>query len=200
MRIETASEFVQAAAAAVVILCWLVFASVFLFKKKGPQPKESRRERASIAGIVLQGLSFAFAWGVRRPTFSPMTPDHPAFATVLAGLEVALAVGSIWLTISAVRVLGKQWSFQARLVEGHRLVTDGPYALVRHPIYTGMLGMLLATALAFAHFVVLVPALILYGAGTVVRVRSEEKLLREAFGQAFEEYASRVPAVLPGWR
>jgi protein-S-isoprenylcysteine O-methyltransferase Ste14 len=200
MRVDTAAEFVQAAAATVVILCWLAFAGVFIFKKKGQRPKESRRERASIAGIVLQGASFGFAWGVRRPTFSPLAPGHPALAAALAAIEVALAVGSVWLTISAVRVLGKEWSFQARLIEGHRLVTGGPYAVVRHPIYTGMLGMLLATALAFAHIIALVPALILYGAGTVVRVRSEEKLLRAAFGPVFDDYTRRVPAVVPGWR
>lgn len=200
MRIETAGDFAQAAAAAVVVLCWLAFTGVFFLKKKGPRPKESRRERASILGIVLQSLGFLFAWGAQRPTFSPMTPRHPALGAALAGVEVVLAVGSIWLTISAARVLGREWSFRARLIEGHRLVTEGPYALVRHPIYTGMLGMLVATALAFAHWIALVPALILYGAGTVIRVRSEEKLLREAFGRAFEEYARRVPAVLPGLR
>ncbi len=197
MRIETATDFMQAAAAGVVFLSWLAFAFVFILKAKGPRPKESRRESASIAGIVLQGLAFALAWGVQRRTFSPMTPDHPALGAALAGLDVALAVGSMWLTIAAARVLGREWSFRARLLEGHRLVTEGPYALVRHPIYTGMLGMLLATALAFAHWIVLVPALILYGAGTVIRVRSEEKLLRAAFGQTFEEYARRVPAVIP---
>jgi protein-S-isoprenylcysteine O-methyltransferase Ste14 len=200
LRVETASEFVQAAAAAVVILCWLALTVVFTLKARGPRPRETRRERASIAGIVLQSLGFGLVWGLQRRTFSPMTPDHPALGSVFAGLEIVLAIGSIWLTIAAARVLGKEWSFQARLVEGHRLMTEGPYALVRHPIYTGMLGMLLATALAFAHWIALGPALILYGAGTVIRVRSEEKLLREAFGQTFEEYARRVPAVLPGWR
>ena len=200
MRVETAPEFAQAAAAAVVILCWLAFAAVFTFRMRGPRPKERRRERASIIGIVLQGMSFACVWCSGRLTFSPITPDHPAIGAILAGLCVPLAVGSIWLTITAASVLGKEWSFQARLVEGHRLVTAGPYALVRHPIYTGMFGMLLATGLAFAHWIAVVPATVLYGAGTIIRVRSEEKLLREAFGRAFEEYARRVPAVFPGLR
>lgn len=60
-----------------------------------------------------------------------------------------------------------------------------------------MLGMLVATGLALSRPVGLVVALVLFGVGTFVRVRSEEKLLREAFGAQFEAYARRVPAVFP---
>jgi protein-S-isoprenylcysteine O-methyltransferase Ste14 len=111
---------------------------------------------------------------------------------------VALAVGSVWLVASAVRTLGKQWAFAARLVEGHKLITAGPYRFVRNPIYTGMLGMLVATGLAMEHWKQLVVAFVLFAVGLVIRVRSEEKLLRAVFGEEFEEYAKRVPAVLPG--
>ena len=48
----------------------------------------------------------------------------------------------------AVRTLGKQWAMRARLVEGHQLITVGPCAYIRNPIYTGMPGMLIATGLA----------------------------------------------------
>ena len=99
---------------------------------------------------------------------------------------------------AAVKTLGKEWSLTARLVEGHKLATTGPYAYVRHPIYTGMLGMLLATGLAASHWAAILIALVVFFAGTIIRVRSEEKLLREAFGDQFENYSRRVPAILPG--
>ena len=200
MRIESASEFVQAAVAAVVGFCWLALAAVFLFKAKGPRPVLERRAPASIAGIVLQAVGFAFAWGLQRRTFGPFVPGPPALGLILAGLASALAVVSTWLTLAAVRVLGREWSFQARLIEGHRLVTEGPYSLVRHPIYAGMLGTLMATCLAIGHWIALAPAVIFYAAGTFIRVRSEEALLKSAFGERFEEYARRVPAVIPGLR
>jgi len=113
-----------------------------------------------------------------------------AFATV------ALAIASVWLVAVAVHALGKQWAFQARLVEGHKLITEGPYAYIRNPIYTGMLGMLIATGLAMEHWIALAAAIIVFMIGLVIRVRAEEKLLRAQF--EFEEYANRVPAVLPG--
>jgi len=69
--------------------------------------------------------------------------------------------------------------------------------VVRNPIYTGMFGMLLATGLAISHWIGLLIAVIVFAIGTLVRVRSEEKLLREAFGEEFVAYAGKVPAVVP---
>jgi protein-S-isoprenylcysteine O-methyltransferase Ste14 len=115
-----------------------------------------------------------------------------------AVLAVVAAIASLWLVTSAVKTLGKEWSITARLVEGHKLATTGPYAYVRHPIYTGMLGMLIATGLAISHWLALLAALLVFFIGTIIRVRSEDRLLHEAFGEQFENYARRVPAIVPG--
>jgi protein-S-isoprenylcysteine O-methyltransferase Ste14 len=61
-----------------------------------------------------------------------------------------------------------------------------------------MLGMLIATGLATEHWIAMIAAIIIFAIGMVIRVRSEEKLLRAEFGEEFEEYARRVPAVVPG--
>jgi len=108
-----------------------------------------------------------------------------------------LAITTVWFCSAAIRALGKQWSLAARLVEGHKLVKEGPYNVVRNPIYTGMFGMLLATGLAVSHWIGLLIAVVVFAIGTAIRIRSEEKLLREAFGREFEEYSQRVPAVIP---
>ncbi|MGI9088170.1 MAG: methyltransferase family protein [Chthoniobacterales bacterium] len=60
---------------------------------------------------------------------------------------------SVWLVLAAVRTLGKNWSLAARVTTDHELIETGPYARVRHPIYTGMLGMLIADGLVFGHLV-----------------------------------------------
>jgi protein-S-isoprenylcysteine O-methyltransferase Ste14 len=61
-----------------------------------------------------------------------------------------------------------------------------------------MLGMLVATGLAVSYLPVLVIAVVVFIAGTVVRIRSEDKLLRETFGATFDDYARRVAAIVPG--
>lgn len=182
---------------AVVMLSWIMFAVVFLAHKKPPSGPEQKRARVSIVGIALQGAGYAIVWSVHRRFFTPIAAMSKLLEITLAVLTMVLAVGSVWFVLAAVRTLGKQWSLAARLVEGHKLVTEGSYRMVRNPIYTGMLGMLLATGLAISHWIALPIAIVVFAIGTWIRVRSEEKLLREAFGAEFEEYARKVPAVVP---
>lgn len=181
----------------VVMVCWFTFAASFLFHRRPPAPPDKKRDRLSIAGIALQGAGYAIVWIVRRTWFTPIVPLGPTLNIAAAILTMALAAGSVWLCISAIRTLGQQWSLAARVLEGHKLVTEGPYSVVRNPIYTGMLGMLLATGLAVSHWIGLLIALAVFGIGTAVRVRTEAALLRETFGAEFENYARKVPAVIP---
>ncbi len=190
-------DFIPTLLFAVVMLCWFVFAGTFLLRKKPPSPPDQKREPASLLGVALQGLSYAIVWVVHRPMFTPPVSSF-VVALVASVIAVVAAIGSVWLVTVALKTLGKEWSLTARLVEGHQLATAGPYAYVRHPIYTGMLGMLLATGFAISYWPALLVALAVFFVGTMIRVRSEERLLRGAFGEQFEAYARRVPAILPG--
>jgi protein-S-isoprenylcysteine O-methyltransferase Ste14 len=191
-------QFLPTLVFVLVMLCWFVFAGTFLLRKKPPSPPDQKREPGSLFGVALQGVAYGIVWGVHRPMFTPFVSGSKAVEVAAGVLSVAAAVGSVWLIMSALKTLGKEWSLTARLVEGHQLATGGPYAYVRHPIYTGMLGMLLATGLAISHWAALLGALVVFFVGTVIRVRSEERLLRGAFGEKFEAYAQRVPAIFPG--
>ena len=194
-------DFLPTLVFAIVMVCWFVFAGVFVFRKKPPSPPDQKRERGSLIGVAVQGISFGIVWGVRREAFTPVVSGSEwskPVALAAGMLAILAAVSSVWLVTTAVKTLGKEWSLTARLVEGHKLATSGPYSFVRHPIYAGMLGMLVATGLAISHWLALLAALIIFFIGTIIRVRSEERLLREAFGDQFENYARRVPAIVPG--
>jgi protein-S-isoprenylcysteine O-methyltransferase Ste14 len=185
---------------AAVMVCWFAFAGIFMFRKKPPKQEETRRDRLSFVGIFLQMVGYALVWF--QPPHTPFLPPVAALSGMLGILlsvfTVALAVASIWLTASAVKTLGKQWAVAARLVEDHKLITEGPYSFVRNPIYTAMFGMLIATGLAMQRWLALSVAVVLFAVGLMIRVKIEEKLLRAAFGEEFNDYARRVPAVLPG--
>jgi protein-S-isoprenylcysteine O-methyltransferase Ste14 len=180
-----------------VLGSWLVFALLFLSRKRPPKAPERKRDQASRWGIVLQGVGYALVWSVRRQYFTPLVPMPKSLETALAILTMAMAVGSVWICFAGVRTLDKQWAFVARVVEGHKLITEGPYHWVRNPIYLGMFGMLLATGLAISRWWIIPVAAVLFLMGNTIRVRSEEKLLRESFGAEFEVYAQRVPAMFP---
>lgn len=79
----------------------------------------------------------------------------------------------------------------------HELVQHGVYGIVRHPIYTSMLLVVSGTCLVLAPLYLLPVSLLLYLAGTEIRLRAEEALLAERFGDAFARYRARVPAYIP---
>lgn len=183
-----------------VMLCWGFFAAIFLLRKRPPKFADAKRDRFATLGIFLQmvGYFLVFFQPPHHP-FLPQVSELSGIAGILfAIVTIGIAVASGWLIEYSVRTLGKQWAMRARLVEGHELITAGPYAFIRNPIYTGMLGMLIATGLATEHWIALLIAVPIFFAGMVIRIRTEEKLLRSEFGEDFEKYAKRVPAVLPG--
>jgi protein-S-isoprenylcysteine O-methyltransferase Ste14 len=183
-----------------IIACWWIFLVTFALRALRTRSRETKRDRTAMAGFCLQAVGYFAVWlsPLQRKQFSAIVPMPRAAEVVLAVLTVAMAVASVWLVNAASRRLGKQWALAARLVEGHDLISDGPYRLVRNPIYTGMFGLLLATGLAMSRWTTLLAASAVFAAGTLIRIRSEENLLRQAFGAAFDEYARTVPALIPG--
>jgi protein-S-isoprenylcysteine O-methyltransferase Ste14 len=183
-----------------VILCWIFFAAIFLLRKSPPKAPDAKRDKRASVGIFLQmiGYFLVFFQPPHRPFLPPVAALSGIAGIVFAIFTVGIAAASGWLIQASVTTLGKQWAMRARLVEDHKLITVGPYAYIRNPIYTGMLGMLIATGLATEHWIALLIAIVVFGAGLVIRVRVEEKLLRDQFGTEFDEYAKRVPAVIPG--
>jgi protein-S-isoprenylcysteine O-methyltransferase Ste14 len=179
-----------------VAVGWAGFFIFFFSRGRLAGQNETKRAPASVFGIALQMVGFAMVWMLqRKPPAAGVPLSAPEIA--LDVLAPVLSIVSAWIGLAAVRTLGRQWSYTARLVENHKLVTEGPYNAVRHPIYTAMFGKLLATNFAFGHWIGLPVAGGIFVAGTLIRIRSEERLLREAFGTEYESYARRVPSFIP---
>jgi protein-S-isoprenylcysteine O-methyltransferase Ste14 len=180
-----------------MMACWVAFALVFALRKKAPEAKEKKWDKASYWGIGLQAIGYWGIWFFPRPYFSPIVPMSRTAEVVMAAVTIVVGALSVWLCGAAVRTLGKQWTYRARVVEGHELITQGAYSLVRNPIYLGMFGMFISTGLAVGRWPVVIGSAIVFVVGIEIRIRTEEKLLREAFGPKFEEYATKVPALVP---
>jgi protein-S-isoprenylcysteine O-methyltransferase Ste14 len=181
-----------------ILAAWLAFAAIFVLRRRPPASPEKTRDPMGTVGIALQAVGFGIMWTFRRPMGTPLFDAPLPVLVGVAALDVALAAGSVALTMWSVRTLGRQWALAARLVEGHELVTGGPYRYVRNPIYAGMLGMLLASGVAWSRPLALLAGTLVFCVGTVIRVRAEERLLRTAFGESWKAWAGRTPALLPG--
>ena len=94
-------------------------------------------------------------------------------------------------------MVGAKWSSEEQLKQGHELILRGPYRLVRHPIYTGLLLAFLGSALALGELRGLLAFAIL-AVSFWFKLRLEERWMREQFGGAYADYMRRVKALVPG--
>ena len=172
-------------------LCWIAWTLAFVKPhKQAAKQKEVASAPASKWGIFLVMLSFAFTWAYVRPV--GFEKSGPALIA-----SMFLGPPSVVLAWAATRHLGKQWRYKAALSEDHELIQTGPYRWLRHPIYTSMLGMLLATGAAWTWWPMFVAALAAFLAGTEIRIRAEDGLLAERFPESFAHYRSRVRGYIP---
>ena len=182
---------------AAVSAAWVVFAVPLVQRSQLKTAGNRTRDPLSWVGLILQLAGYPISWiGWRSPLLSPVV-ENSAVNAVLRVSAIALAAFSAWFAVAAIRELGKQWSLQARVLEDHKLVTTGVYAWARHPIYTAMLGMLIATGLVLSSWLPLAVGFVVFFAGTMIRIRLEERLLADAFGDEFADWKEKVPALIP---
>lgn len=108
-----------------------------------------------------------------------------------------LAVLGLLLLWRSHAALGKNFRPTLEVFSRQELVTSGPYAFVRHPLYAAFLIMLTSTGLLSSNWFIGVVGVLLIASITVVRIPAEEALLEGRFGECYREYRRRTPALLP---
>jgi protein-S-isoprenylcysteine O-methyltransferase Ste14 len=111
-------------------------------------------------------------------------------------LGFVLTVGGLAFTCWARIILGRNWSGVVQLKQDHELITRGPYRIVRHPIYTGLLLAFLGSAIAVGEWRALL-ATVIVGLSFWRKLRLEERWLCELFGDQYRGYMMRVKALVP---
>jgi protein-S-isoprenylcysteine O-methyltransferase Ste14 len=182
---------------ALILGLWAAWVLYWVFSArnvKTTQRRESAGSRLSYFVPLLCGAALIAAphldWG---GWLSMQLLPHTPLRYLLAVLLIALGLGfTVWARIH----LGRNWSGSVTLKEGHELIRSGPYAYVRHPIYTGLLVALLGATLANGEPRALIGlALLLFA--FVHKLRLEERFMREMFPGQYERYSAEVPALVP---
>ncbi len=176
---------------AILAAGWVAWVGRFLLAAvKQPGGRPAKVDRRARWGMPLIAVAYTLVW---QGSFWTRSPGPRRIITSI----LLFAAASI-LSWTSTRALGRQWRLDAGLNSDHELVRSGPYRLIRHPIYTSMLCMLLGTGLLLVTpLTLLLPSLLFFVIGTEIRVRIEEKLLAAQFGDEFLEYRRRVPAYIP---
>ena len=187
------------AARVVVLASWVALLGSLAWRARARRSAERRRDPVSLVGLVLEGVAFFGLFLLRDASRALPAVSPAAIAWLVVALAALLLAASVLLADRALAVLGSQWRVVASVAADDRLVMDGPYAYVRHPVYTAMLGILVGTGMLLAAPAVVAAATVVYFAGTSIRIKSEERLLRDRFGASQDAYARAVPALLPRW-
>jgi protein-S-isoprenylcysteine O-methyltransferase Ste14 len=185
-----------------LLACWGAFIAVWVAgaiynARKAPAIVRhgATWTQAYRAWLVAAALALVIRFLVPKGVWDALTVR----ATWLVILGAVVLIASTAFTLWARYVLGTMWTMNAAAKSGHVLHTDGPYAITRHPIYTGMLGMFIGSVLitelgpSLAYLVIVVAVLEL-------KLRSEERLLTETLGEQYLRYKRRVPQLIPGLR
>ena len=156
----------------------------------------SHRGRLEAALLTCAWLAFfvPLAW-----IFSDVlaAADYPLHAGALAA-GVALLAWGLWLLHRSHADLGTNWSVTLELREQHRLVTTGIYRRIRHPMYSALFLYSIGQALALPNWIAGPSYLAAFGLLYALRVGREERMMREAFGRDYEDYAARTARLVPG--
>jgi len=176
--------------------CWLVFVGIWVIaaiSTKRTVYRESRTQRLRywvwlvIAYVLLRyGPRFPYPLNLR------IVPHVAPAAFTAATLCVIGLAFAVWARVT----LGRNWSGVVTLKEGHELVDRGPYRFVRHPIYTGILTMFFATALALGYLAGFAATLLMF-ASFWIKLRDEEQLMLQQFPDRYAVYRRRAKRIIP---
>jgi protein-S-isoprenylcysteine O-methyltransferase Ste14 len=177
-------------------MAWLLYWIVSAWGVRRNERGESETQRLRTALVLGFGVFLIFARASRLGALDRrFVPDSEA-GRVVALIMVISGLGfSVWARVH----LGKFWSARVTLKEGHQLIQSGPYARVRHPIYSGIALAMIGTALFVGEWRALLGAGV-FMVGHWLKARREEALLISQFGQEYDEYRNRTGSLLPRWR
>jgi protein-S-isoprenylcysteine O-methyltransferase Ste14 len=176
---------------------WVLFAVYWFISAintKRPAKIENSGERLGRA--ILMIIAFILLNRSASLPFKWLNREFVSEALWSVWLGAALTLAGVLFAIWARRTIGRNWSAQVQIKEGHRLIRSGPYARIRHPIYTGILLAVAGTALAIGEYRALV-ALAIMWIGFARKAKQEESFLASQFGAAFEEHRRHTGFFLP---
>jgi len=178
------------------IVAWSVIRYPFERRARRVRVIDNRRSPTDMIGLAMALLGMAVVPGFYVVTGMPEAADYPARAWAIAAGAV-LIFSAMWLFRRTHKELGKNWSISLEIRDKHQLVSGGPYALIRHPMYTSFLLMALGQAFLLSNWFVGLAGLIGFAFLFFLRVDKEERMMIDIFGPTYRDYMGRTKRIIP---
>ncbi|MDK1385462.1 protein-S-isoprenylcysteine O-methyltransferase [Sinorhizobium sp. 8-89] len=178
------------------IVAWYFIRRPYERRAKRVRVVSDRRSGSEKVGLAAALLGLAIVPGFYVATGIPETADYPAqpWAVALGALIFATAM---WVFRRTHKELGRNWSISLEIRDKHELISRGPYALVRHPMYTSFLLMGLGQAFLLSNWVIGLAGLVGFAVLFFLRVDKEERMMLEIFGAQYRTYMARTKRIIP---
>jgi protein-S-isoprenylcysteine O-methyltransferase Ste14 len=175
---------------------WLMWVAYWWIAARGAKQTERREPLGSRLAHILPLLLAAWLlWADTVPGALLNKRLFPWAPWEFWGAALITAIGLLF-TVWARVELGRNWSGTVTIKRGHELISSGPYALVRHPIYTGLLLAFIGSAAARGDWRGVLAVFVVWAA-LWRKLRFEERWMIERFGERYVAYRQRVPAIVP---
>lgn len=173
------------------VIVWIV-AGLWVKSTKAAEPLSSRLAYGSLMAV---GFYLLFS---RRPAVGLLGARFITNAHWISVAAIVLTFAGVGLSIWARLILGENWSAKVTRKVDHELIRSGPYAFVRHPIYSGLLLATIGTAIFVGEYrgLIAVPLVLL---SESIKARREERFMIEEFGQTYQEYREQTWFIVPGF-
>ena len=180
----------------IISICWSVFLIVWtlaaIFTKRTVY-HETAAQRLRYMILLLIGC-YLLLRGHRL--FYPLHLRIIPLTDAILAAAAILCVGGLGFCFWARAVLGRNWSGTVTLKENHELIVRGPYRVVRHPIYTGLLAMVIATVIQQGNVAALI-GLLLILVSFWIKLSEEEEVMLRQFPDQYSAYRERVKRIIP---
>ncbi len=178
------------------IVAWYLIRYPFERKAKRVRVVAGARSTAERIGLAAGTLGLGVAPAIYVATGFPRAADYAArpWAVVLGTMVYAAA---LWLFHRSHKDLGRNWSITLEIRDQHRLVSNGIYGLIRHPMYSSFWLMALGQALLLPNWVAGLAGLLGFGVLYFLRVGHEERMMLETFGDEYRAYMARTKRIIP---
>ncbi|AEG04184.1 isoprenylcysteine carboxylmethyltransferase family protein [Sinorhizobium meliloti WSM1022] len=178
------------------IVAWYFIRRPYERRAKRVRVVSHRRSTSEKLGLAAALLGLAIIPAFYVATGIPEGADHPArlWAVVLGAVIFCLAM---WVFRRTHKELGRNWSITLEIRDKHELIRRGPYALVRHPMYTSFLLMGVGQAFLLPNWVAGLAGLAGFAVLFLLRVDKEERMMMEMFGSEYRDYMADTKRIIP---
>lgn len=179
----------------------IMISVIYKFVEYGAKTHKEKENKAHPVETFSMAAVIVIIFNVLQADIGVLNADLTA-RIAAASFGFILSAAGCFIHVWSKSALGKYWSNMIEIQQGHKIITAGPYSVVRHPMYSSIILWLTGSSIMFLNYTALILTLLIYTPMMIARANAEDKLLKEADPTGFAIHSASVKQLVPkfeGW-